>query len=133
MSERQDWSVSQLFAKPNSQKGHVKILFNCRVARDLALAEVIFDFFNTTARIVEILLDREVRRCFKCQGYGHVQASCHDPNPSCCKCAGAHLTRDCNSLIRKCVNCGGAHQSGDRFCPTQMKAVARYRAKMEKS
>lgn len=126
-------SVSQLFAKPNSQKGHVKILFNCRVARDLALAEGELYFFNTTARIVEILLDREVRRCFKCQCYGHVQASCRASNPSCGKCAGAHLTRDCNSLNRKCVNCGGAHQSGDRFCPTQMKAVARYRAKMEKS
>lgn len=126
-------SVSQLFAKPDSQKGHVKILFNCKVARDHALAEGEIDFFNTTARIVEILLDREVRRCFKCQGYGHVQASCRDPNPRCGKCAGAHLTRDCNSLIRKCVNCGGAHQSGDRYCPTQMKAVARYRAKMEKS
>lgn len=126
-------SVSQLFAKPDSQKGHVKILFNCKVARDLALAEGELDFFNTTARIVEILLDREVRRCFKCQGCGHGQASCRDPNPSYGKCAGAHLTRDCNSLNRKCVNCGGAHQSGDRFCPTQMKAVARYRAKMEKS
>lgn len=59
-------SVSQLFAKPDSQKGHVKILLNCKVARDLALAEGELDFFNTTACIVEILLDREVRRCFKC-------------------------------------------------------------------
>jgi hypothetical protein len=126
-------SVSQLFSKPGSQKGHIKILFNCKETRDLALDVGEVDFFNTTARLVEMLLDREVRRCFKCQGYGHAQASCRDPNPSCGKCAGAHLTRDCTSQTRKCVNCKGAHQSGDRFCPIQMKAVARYRVRMERN
>lgn len=60
-------SVTQLFAKPNSQKGHVKILSNCKEAKDLALAGGEVGFFNTTARLVEVLLDREVRRCFKCQ------------------------------------------------------------------
>ena len=63
------------------------------------------NFFNRTARIVEMLLDREVRRCFKCQGYGHVQGSCRASNPSCGKCAGTHFTRDCTSQSRKCVNC----------------------------
>nr|CAH0104395.1 unnamed protein product [Daphnia galeata] len=31
-------SVSQLFSKPGSQKGHIKILFNCKETRDIALA-----------------------------------------------------------------------------------------------
>jgi hypothetical protein len=39
-------SVSQLFAKSDSQKGHVKTMFNCKVARDLALAEAELDFFK---------------------------------------------------------------------------------------
>jgi hypothetical protein len=126
-------SVSQLFAKPNSSKGHVKILFNCKETRDLAILNGEVDFFNTTARIVEILLDREVRRCFKCQGYGHVLATCRAPKPSCGKCAGPHLTRDCSSKVWKCVNCKGDHQAGDRHCPSQMKAVARYRIRMERA
>jgi hypothetical protein len=39
-------SVSQVFAKSDSQKGHVKTMFNCKVARDLALAEAELDFFK---------------------------------------------------------------------------------------
>ncbi|KAI9559420.1 hypothetical protein GHT06_013408 [Daphnia sinensis] len=97
-------SISQLFAKPNSQKGHVKILFNCKETRDQALTGGEIDFFNTSARLVEIFLDREVRRCFKCKGYGHVQVSCRASSPSCGKCAGDHLTRDCNSQTRKVVS-----------------------------
>ncbi|KZS07320.1 Uncharacterized protein APZ42_028989 [Daphnia magna] len=77
------YSISQLFAKPNSQKGHVKVLFNCKEARDQAQAGGEIDVFNTSARLVEVFLDREVRRCFKCQGYGHVQVSCRASSPSC--------------------------------------------------
>ena len=69
-------SVTQIYKKPGTNKGHVKIFFNCRDIRDYALMGGEVDFFNTTARLVEVLLDREVRRCFNCQGYGHSQASC---------------------------------------------------------
>ncbi|KAI9555014.1 hypothetical protein GHT06_020308 [Daphnia sinensis] len=100
-------SVSQLYAKPDSSRGHVKILFNCKATRDSVLLGGEIYFFNTSVR-----------------GYGHVKTSCRAKKPNCSKCAGTHLTRDCNSQERKC--------SGDRFCQVQMKAVARYRARIER-
>jgi hypothetical protein len=124
-------SVTQIFKKPGTNKGHVKIFFNCQDTRDYALMGGEVDFFNTTARLVEVLLDREVRRCFNCQGYGHSQASCRDPVPRCGKCAGANRTRDFSSNVKQCANCSDPHEAGDRFCNVQMKAVARYRIRLE--
>jgi hypothetical protein len=126
-------SVTQIYKKPGTNKGHVKIFFNCRDIRDYALMGGEVDFFNTTARLVEVLLDREVRRCFNCQGYGHSQASCRSTSPRCGKCAGSHRTRECTGTIKKCANCSGPHEAGDRFCTVQMKAVARYRIRLERN
>ncbi|KZR99443.1 Uncharacterized protein APZ42_004677, partial [Daphnia magna] len=41
-------SVTQIFKKPGSNKGHVKIFFNNRETRDVALLAGEVDFFNTT-------------------------------------------------------------------------------------
>lgn len=56
-------SVTQIFKKTGTNKGHAKIFFNCLDTRDYALMRDEVDFFNTTACLVEVLLDREVRRC----------------------------------------------------------------------
>ena len=40
------------------------MLFNCKQTRDWAIAHGSIDFFNFSARLVEIKLDREVRRCY---------------------------------------------------------------------
>ncbi len=125
-------SITQIYSKPNSNRGHIKILFNCKSTRDAVLMGGELDCFNTSCRVVEVLLDKEVRRCFNCQGYGHMQSSCRATKATCGKCAGTHRTRDCKSLTWKCANCQGDHQAGDRFCKVQMQAVARYRQKLEK-
>ncbi|EFX72189.1 hypothetical protein DAPPUDRAFT_110892 [Daphnia pulex] len=90
-------SCRQIFTKPGTNTGHVKIFFTCRATRDNLLFRGSADIFNTELRVVEIDLNREVRRCFNCQGYGHAQASCRDTSARCGKCSGPHRTRDCKS------------------------------------
>lgn len=48
--------------------------------------------FNNTSRLLKVFLDREVRRCVECHGYGRVKASCRGTNPSCGKCANPNPT-----------------------------------------
>lgn len=126
-------SYRQIFTKPGTNTGHVKIFFTCRTTRDNLLFRGSVDILNPELRVVEVDLNREVRRCFNCQGYSHAQASCRDTS-ACCnsKCSGSHRTRDCKSDVKKCASCSGPHHAGDKLCSVQMKAVARYRAALER-
>ncbi|GBN20502.1 hypothetical protein AVEN_28299-1 [Araneus ventricosus] len=45
-----------------------------------------------------------VRRCFKCQIFGHTQNNCNDNIPFCSFCSGRH-SRHCISDHIKCINC----------------------------
>nr|KAG5699694.1 hypothetical protein BaRGS_022092 [Batillaria attramentaria]KAG5712515.1 hypothetical protein BaRGS_011489 [Batillaria attramentaria] len=52
-------------------------------------------------------------RCFKCQRFGHGQASCRN-DPTCAKCGGKdHDDKDCSSSPT-CVNCKARIQKGDK-------------------
>lgn len=59
-----------------------------------------------------------IPQCKKCQGFNHTQAYCQK-EPRCVKCAGKHLTKNCNinrKSVPKCVNCQGAHPANYRGC-----------------
>ena len=56
--------------------GHVKLLFSSRTSRELALARGRLFAWGKSHEAVEVLWDREVRRCYKCQRYGHVAKNC---------------------------------------------------------
>ena len=88
-----------------------------------------FFVFDTSHRIVEFNLNREVRCCFNCQRYGHTQHNCKAQFSACGKCASRHRTKGCteNKDAWKCVNCSGAHQSDHRDCSEQIKVITRYR------
>ena len=123
-------SVKIIFTKPNSTEGHVKIFLRSKLARDNILGQKKASIFDVDYRIVPVDLNREVRRCFKCQQYGHTQKFCKVELPACGKCAGPHRTSECTAATTEwsCVNCGGPHQTGDILCAEQVKAVARYKA-----
>jgi hypothetical protein len=55
-----------------------------------------------------------VRRCFKCQKYGHTQELCSKP-VVCGKCAGNHRTLECAVEPRawKSLNCTGCQKAGN--------------------
>lgn len=59
-----------------------------------------------------------IPQCKRCQGYGHTQKSCFKL-PRCVKCAGKHLTSECekpNNQTAKCANCSEAHPANYRGC-----------------
>ena len=81
----------------------------------------------------EVDWNREVRRCYNCQKYGHIAKDCpQKAAPTCGNCTGAHDSRQCDGKApKKCVNCHGRHRSGDAHCPEQIKMVKRMRARLE--
>ncbi len=125
----------------DSSEGHVKLWITSREARDDILQRGEMYLSEKRCRVVEPDLNREVRRCYKCQQYGHLLKDCQSKVDVCGKCAGQHKTSTCqiqNQSLFHCSNCkrrpdhlrsisDGKHQAGDRYCPEQMKAVERYR------
>jgi hypothetical protein len=68
-----------------------------------------------------------ISQCKKCQAFGHTQKFC-SKEPRCVKCAGRHLTRECQKLKTqnpKCVNCGKGIQPTivDVFWPKNYKKL----------
>lgn len=57
-----------------------------------------------------------LKRCFKCQHYGHYSSNCTQKE-YCGKCAQEHDTRTCDTQNFKCVNCNGLHPSYSTLCP----------------
>ena len=68
-----------------------------------------------------------VKRCNRCQGYNHFMDKCKK-GPICGKCAGPHLTDDCDTGQVKCANCSANklpdtnHLASDPMC-TSYKAA----------
>ncbi|KAM8702321.1 hypothetical protein ACLKA7_004985 [Drosophila subpalustris] len=47
-------------------------------------------------------------QCYKCQRYGHTLRDCTAAEPTCLKCAGQHVSRNCtiaDQEARSCINC----------------------------
>jgi hypothetical protein len=56
------------------------------------------------------------KRCFRCQGFGHLAWSCKE-TPRCGHCGGQHERTRCPPGIRAhCLDCGGEHATGDPLC-----------------
>lgn len=73
-----------------------------------------------------------VPRCYKCQGYGHVERLCRrQGGPLCSHCGGeGHLRRECSKAAEKplCLNCSAArrpcdHRVGTFECPMYRRLV----------
>jgi hypothetical protein len=64
-------------------------------------------------------------QCHRCQKWGHATANCH-ARAKCVKCAGDHLTRDCQlgkQSTPKCVNCEGDHTANNTKCPEYQRKL----------
>ena len=123
-------SMRPVYKKPGESVGHVRVCFRSREIRDGLISRGRVFAGDKSYRIVPVDIDREVRRCYKCQKYGHVANDCDGP-VRCGKCAGGHRTPECSAVPPpplRCANCTGAHQAGDKSCSEQKKAVARYRS-----
>ena len=132
-------SMKVIYTKPQTTEGHVKIFLKSRAVREAILNQRRASIFGTYFCVVPVDLNKEVRRCFKCQKYGHIQRDCSASFSACGKCADKHGTKDCISLDLKCVNCSGTHQSGHNTCAEQIKAegirpgVERYKTFLDRN
>ena len=59
---------------------------------------------------------QKVRRCGRCQTFGHGQMSCSSAH-RCGNCASQHATWLCISSIRHCAKCHGPHWTSEETCP----------------
>ena len=124
-----------IFRSTKNPSGHIKILFDSRRARDEVINRGVLFAFGRRIQIVPVDPNREVRRCYRCQSYGHIAKSASNEcskEEMCGFCAGQHSTRDCARVGKpKCANCSSAHRAGDPSCSHQVRAVSRYRAVFE--
>ena len=127
-------AASVLKKQPDYTKVFEPVSLISKESKELILRKGTVYCDSGPRRVVDIDLHREVRRCYKCQRYGHIQHACKAQFPACGKCAGRHKTGECDAKKEewKCVNCSGRHQTGDRQCPSQIKAVDRFRSTLEK-
>ena len=75
--------------------------------------------------------------CFHCQRFGHLEAKCpvknRNENAHCYKCAGPHMSKDCNSNDKKCINCvrykkeDTGHTAINSCCPVFQGEIERIR------
>jgi hypothetical protein len=127
--------VRVIFRSSNSPKGHVKLFFDSKKVRNEVLKSGRLFAAGRRVQVVEVDPNREVRRCFRCQTYGHIAKSATtacSKDEVCGFCAGQHSTRVCTRTGQpKCANCQKAHRSGDPTCIHQIRAVSRYKAVIE--
>ena len=68
-----------------------------------------------------------VKRCNKCQLFGHYAKDCTSLEVYCAKCAGNHETDSCSSNEKKCINCVRSdvesvdHQAFEMKCPAILR------------
>ena len=127
--------VLSIFRSQNNVTGHAKLFFDDKSIRDTVLKAGRLFAFGRRFRVVEVDLNREVRRCFRCQVYGHIAKSATnacEKDEVCGFCAGAHSTKACARAGQpKCANCSKAHRAGDPLCSHQIRAVNRFRAAID--
>ena len=72
-------------------------------------------------------------RCFKCQSYGHMAASCKGEE-RCAKCGKpGHKSTTCSATTPKCAGCDGSHEAWDRSCPKRKSAQEALKEKEQKT
>ena len=83
---------------------------------------------------------RSLISCHRCTNWGHTAARCSAPI-TCARCAGKHLTVNCNCtepeatrctdhyscshILTSCPQCKGDHRASSRECPIRIKAQAK--------
>lgn len=74
-----------------------------------------------------------IKRCNKCQQFGHYIKYCTASNFTCASCSGSHDTRSCKNVVKRCVNCQSdsvsseecKHAADSLECPTLLKAKSK--------
>lgn len=70
-----------------------------------------------------------VTQCIRCNKYGHIARACKN-QASCGRCAGTHLTKDCEKpeSARKCALCQGNHNVWSKTCQHRLRETEKAHA-----
>jgi len=109
----------------------VRLCLRTAIARDEALRNCTLSLDGEYHRVDRVNLNREVRRCTRCQSYRHGTRGCRAASFRCAFCACDHPTKDCRApegSVPLCCNCGvSGHRAGDFSCRAHLAAVAALR------
>lgn len=134
-------SIRVVYRSTVTKEGHATLWITSRSSRDIILSRGEIFVNGRRCRVVEADLHKEIRRCYRCQQYGHLLRECRATVDVCGRCSGAHRTSTCevkDASHYRCSNCkrrpsnrmsysDGKHQAGDRLCPDQIKALNRFK------
>jgi hypothetical protein len=118
--------VIQIHKWKEDNLGHIKLFFSSAATTDEALLRSKIHTSYKLIKNVPIDPNREVRRCYRCNRYGHTSTRCTALTPTCGKRVCNHNSRSCTVPTLKCPNCARNHMAGDASCSEQMKAVKRF-------
>jgi hypothetical protein len=123
-------SARVLRSSPNSHSYLVRLCVNSSALKKSILAGGRIFLENKAHRAIDVDVDKEVRRCLKCQRYGHIKHFCKSSSTVCGCCSLDHETSTCTvpKSSFKCPNCQGNHEAGHTSCRAQIAAVSRYTA-----
>lgn len=116
-------SIQLIRAKTNYNINIATYLLTVSNINELKIIKNIKQLFNVIVVWEQYHKSNKPTQCFNCQEYGHGKQNCFK-TPNCLKCAGKHLTLDCNvndETTFKCVNCDGNHKASYNNCPSLNK------------
>lgn len=92
---------------------------------------------HTKAKYERYINKNPITQCRRCQQHNHATANCK-ADARCLKCAGGHLTGDCDIAPRgqkinnpTCANCRGSHIASSRDCPKYIDILTKINKKAE--
>lgn len=95
------------------------------------------EILNTIVKIEPIESPKDIPQCKNCQSFNHTKNYC-SKQPRCVRCAGRHLSKDCekpkNTHV-KCCNCGEQHPANYRGCMVakELQKLRNKRVQLQKS
>jgi hypothetical protein len=107
-------SARVLRSSPNSHSYLVRLCVNSSALKKSILAGGRIFLENKAHRAIDVDVDKEVRRCLKCQRYGHIKHFCKSSSTVCGCCSLDHETSTCTvpKSSFKCPNGQGNHEAG---------------------
>ena len=111
-------SFRVLSYRPDSNSFMARICVRTKQIKESLLDHGRLYLGNRAHRTIYVNIDKEVRRCLKCQKYGHTKKFCRVINEVCGRCGAGHESISClTGTDNRCVNCSEAHQAGSISCP----------------
>jgi hypothetical protein len=89
---------------------------------------------NVRHVVSEVDPNKEVLHCKNCHLHGHSARFCPTPDVAkCARCGGDHRLSECVSTTTPCcLNCKGAHMASSFNCPSHIRLVKSFLAKLSK-